>query len=121
MCEIATGEHPLLDYPLGFSTQGTVQYTPQDLAPLPQFYPKSFRSIVSNLLRGEVEKRLTLSEAMKQLKLCCPRKKSVVGDLQEELGRVKQERDLATVGGEERARERERESGEGEGDKWTSE
>ena len=51
---------------------------------------------------------------MKQLKLCCPRKKSVVGDIQEELGRVKQERDLATVGGE-RAREREWGGGGGGG------
>ena len=101
VCEVAIGEHPLPDYPLGYSTQGTVQYTAQDLTPLPQFYPKSFRSIIGDLLREEAAKRLTLNEALKQLKLCCLRKQSttLAGDLQEELGRVKQERDLAKVGG----------------------
>ena len=100
VCEIATGEHPLPDYPLGFSNQGTVQYTVQDLSPLPQFYPKSFHSILNDLLRADPRKRLALDESLKQLELCCLRRQrvSTVGDLQEELRRAKQERDIAKVG-----------------------
>ena len=113
VCEVATGDHPLPDYPLGYSQQGVIHYTPQDLSPLPPLYPKSFRSIVGDLLQAEPDKRLSLSEAAKQLKVCCLRKQSVssVGDLQEEVLRVKQERDLAMVGREE-GREGER-SGSG--------
>ena len=100
ICEIASAEHPLPDYPLGFTKHGTVKYTTQDLYPLPEFYPKSFRSIVGDLLRVEPNVRLSLSEAMKQLELCCLRNRrvSTVGDLHDELRRVKQERDLAKVG-----------------------
>lgn len=98
-CEIAIGDHPLPDYPLGYSVQGTVQYAIEDLTPLPQFYPKSFRSIINDMLRLDPTKRLALNEAMNQLKVCCLRKQSTstVEDLQEELKRVKQERDLAKV------------------------
>ena len=105
--EIATGEHPLPDYPLGFTTSGAVRYTSRDVIPLPDFYPKSFQSIVADLLRGDPGKRLELGEAGKQLELCCVRRQrvSTVGDLQEELRRVKQEelrrvkqeRDIAKV------------------------
>ena len=101
VCEIATGEHPLADYPLGFTTHGVVHYTPQDLYPLPEPYPKSFRSIVGDLLKVEPDTRLSLGEAVKQLELCCVRRhrtSSTVGDLQDDLKRVKQERDLAKVG-----------------------
>ena len=99
VCELATGAHPLPDYPLGYSEQGTVGYGAQDLHPLPQFYPKTFHSIVSDLLRADPAKRLSLEEAGKQLQLCCLRKQrvSTVGDLQDELRRVRQERDLAKV------------------------
>ena len=99
VCEIATGDHPLPDYPLGFTCQGVVQYATRDLLSLPEFFPKSFQSIVGDLLRSDPGKRLALEEAVKQLELCCLRRQrvSTVGDLQEELGRVKQERDIAKV------------------------
>ena len=99
VCEIATGEHPLPDYPLGFTTSGAVQYTSRDVLQLPEFYPKSFQSIVADLLRADPGKRLELGEAVKQLELCCLRRQraSTVGDLQEELRRVKHERDIAKV------------------------
>ena len=99
VCEIATGEHPLLDYPLGYTSQGIVQYSSKDALSLPKFYPNSFRSIVSDLMRSEPGERLGLSEAVKQLELCCLRKQraATVGDLQDELRRVKQERDIAKV------------------------
>ena len=99
VCEITTGEHPLPDYPLGFTTHGIVQYTAKEVLPLPEFYPKSFRSIVSDLVRADPGKRLGLCEGLKQLELCCLRRQRVaaVGDLQEELRRVKQERDIAMV------------------------
>ena len=99
VCEIATGDHPLPDYPLGFSTQGTVSYKAQDLLPLPPFYPNSFRSIIGDLLKVKAEDRLSLSEAMKQLRVCCLQKQNLssVLDCQEEVERVRQERDLAKV------------------------
>ena len=61
ICEIATGAHPLQDYPLGFSTQGTVKYSTQDLTPLPEFYPKSFHSIIGDILRVELQYVYALS------------------------------------------------------------
>ncbi|CAI8050751.1 Serine/threonine-protein kinase PINK1, mitochondrial [Geodia barretti] len=97
VCEIATGDHPLPDYPLGFTSSGAVQYTARDIVPLPEFFPKSFQSIVADLLRCDLGKRLDLGEAVKQLELCCVKRQRVttVGDLQVELRRVKQERDIA--------------------------
>jgi hypothetical protein len=74
-----------------------VKYSTQDLTPLPEFYPKCFHSIIGDLLKVEPVKRLNLSEALKQLELCCLRKRKVssVSDMQDDLRRVKQERDLA--------------------------
>ncbi len=97
--EVAVGEHPLPDYPLGYTADGVISYSADDLQSLPSFYPKSFCSIVSDLLHANPEKRLPVCEALKQLHLCCVRKQSSgsVSSLQAELQRTKQERDMAKV------------------------
>lgn len=100
--EIAMGEHPLPDYPLGYTKNGVVSYSIRDCRALPPYYPKSFCSIISDLLHTSPEKRLPIGEALKQLRLCCVRKQSTssLSSLQMEVERVKQERDLAKVGEE---------------------
>ena len=98
--EIATSQHPLLDYPLAYTSNGgAVAYTVRDIQPLPAFYPNSFCSIVTDLLNPDPDKRISLTEALQQLRLCCLRKQSFVGTggVQGELDRIKQERDLAKV------------------------
>ena len=97
--EIATSQHPLLDFPLAYTRNGMVEYSVNDIQPLPSFYPNSFCSIITDLLQPDPAKRITLTEALQQLRLCCLRKQSFVGvgGLQGELDRVKQERDLAKV------------------------
>ena len=101
--EISTLEHPLPDYPLGYMDNGRVHYSDEDLIPVPNFYPNSFASIVQDLLHADPAQRMSLSEALKQLRVCCIRQQqqsnlastsslSVV-----EMERVKQERDVAMV------------------------
>lgn len=97
--ELSTGDHPLLDYPLGYTHHEMVTYGADSIAPLPASYPKSFCSIVSDMLSMEPGKRLSLEEALNQLRVCCIKKKSrgSVVSLQADLERVKRERDLAKV------------------------
>lgn len=96
ICEIATGDHPLTDYPLGFTLTEFVTYTAEDIAgALPGCYPNSFRSIVSDMICWDPRKRLSIEEALNQLRVCCIKPKSVTGSQQGELERVGRERDLA--------------------------
>ena len=104
--EICTMEHPLPDYPLGYTENGEVHYSDDDIIPVSSFYPNSFSSIVQDLLHADPARRMSLSEALKQLRVCCIRRQQSQSDLTsenstsslEELDRVKQERDLAMVG-----------------------
>ena len=97
--EIATGEHPLPDYPLAYTNDGIVEYRASDLASLPLYYPKSFCSIISDLLHCNPDRRLPLAEALKQLRVCCLQKQNgaSVSSLQAEVEKVRQERDIARV------------------------
>lgn len=95
--EMATGVYPLIDYPLGYTTNEMVTYKPEDVASLPGTYPKSFCSIVSDMVCEEASKRLTLDEALNQLRVCCIKKQSrgSMSSLQVDLERVRRERELA--------------------------
>ena len=97
--EVALGEHPLPDYPLGFSRNGLVSYSTRDIPHLPASYPKSFCSIVADMLHPSAAKRLSMEEAQNQLRVCCLRKSSnsSLSSLQAQLERARQERDLAKV------------------------
>ena len=105
--EISTMDHPLPDYPLGYTDNGVVKYSTDDLVSLPNFYPNSFSSIVQDLLHADPSRRMPLSEALKQLKLCCIRQQLPVTSRRAsisssssstvELEGVKRERDLAMV------------------------
>ena len=97
--EIATGEHPLSEYPLAYTnSDGHVQYEVQDLSTLPECYPKGFCSIVLDLLQPVPARRLPLAEAANQLRVCCLRKSSSASPSSlSGTERVKQERDLAKV------------------------
>ena len=101
--EIALGEHPLPDYPLGFSNNGSVSYSIQDLPALPASYHKSFCSIITDMLQPSPAKRLPMEEAQNQLRVCCLRKSSnsSLSSLQAQLERARQERDVAKVCGAE--------------------
>lgn len=96
--EIAMGRHPFVDYPLGLTNaRGVVTYALEDLPFLPEEYPKSFRSIVRELLHPDVAKRMSAKEALKQLQLCFPRsaERREVERLLAQLKAVQLERDLA--------------------------
>ena len=96
--EIATGGHPLPDYPLGYTTDGIISYSTLDIASLPVYYPKSYCSIITDLLHADPLKRLSVSEALKQLHVCCMRRQSGASlHVQTELERTRQERDVAKV------------------------
>ena len=97
--ELATGEHALSDYPLGHTSNGIVGYPSHALATLPVYYPRSFCSIVQDMVHVNPEKRLPVAEALKQLRVCCIRKQSnaSLSSVQAELERVRQERDIAKV------------------------
>lgn len=98
--EIATGEHPLPEYPLAYTNgDGTVRYAVKDLGSLPECYPKGFCSIVLDMLQPEPRRRLPLTEAVNQLRVCCLHRpgSTSVSSLQGELERARQERDLAKV------------------------
>ena len=97
--ELATGDHALNDYPLGHTSNGIVGYPSSALAALPVSYPRSFCSIVQDMVQVSSEKRLPVAEALKQLRLCCIRKQSgaSLSSVQAELERVRQERDIAKV------------------------
>ena len=105
--ELSTMEHPLPDYPLGYTENGEVHYSVEDLLPIPSSYPKSFASIVQDLLNADSSRRMSLTEALKQLRVCCIRQQqrksqsSLSPDTSPtvaEMDQVKQERDLAMVG-----------------------
>lgn len=98
--ELSMREHPLFDYPLGFTEGETIRYTLKDLATLPELYPKSFCSIVSDLLSFDPAKRMSIEEALNQLRVCCIKQKSrgsVSSSSHIDLERVKRERDIARV------------------------
>ncbi len=102
--EMATGDHPLIDYPLGHTTDESIEYILQDIPPLPSSFPNSFCSIMLDLLNPDPNKRLKLSEALTQLRVCCikkTRENSTASSslLQINLERVKRERDIAKVWG----------------------
>lgn len=62
--EIATGEHPLPDYPLGWSVHGgQVTYSPSDIPALPNCYPESVCSLVAGLLHPDPTQRLQIVNA----------------------------------------------------------
>lgn len=99
--EIATGDHALTDYPLGHTSNGLVGYPSHAVASLPVCYPRSFCSIVQDLLHASPDKRLSVVEALKQLRVCCVRQQSglSLSSIQVELESVRQERDIAKVCG----------------------
>ena len=101
VCEIASGEHSLPDYPLGYMVDGEIHYTTDDITPLPDFYPKSFTSIIQDLLQCDPKKRLSISEALNQIRVCCIRKQSTLSVTstveQDDVDTVIRERDLAKV------------------------
>ena len=96
--EIAMGRHPFVDYPLGLtSARGMVSYALEDLPPLPDQYPKSFRSIARELLHPDMARRISVKEALKQLQLCFPKsaERREVEHLLAQLKAVQLARDLA--------------------------
>ena len=97
--EISTGVHPLPDYPLGYTVDEFINYKEDDLSPLPSSYPNSFCSIAQDLLTFDPAKRLSISEALNQLQVCCIRRNSIVTLSSDttSLTRMRQERDLARV------------------------
>ncbi len=100
--ELSVREHPLNEYPLAFTGNGIVKYEVKDIPPLAASYPKSFCSIVSDLLVPEPSKRMSLQEALTQLRVCCIKSKDretapSSGSLQLDLERARRERDLAKV------------------------
>lgn len=98
--EIATGEHPLIEYPLGYVVNELIAYSSEDITGLPTTYPNSFCSIMSDMLCFDPSKRLSVEEALNQLRVCCIKKKTrgSVVSLQAELESVRRERNLAKVG-----------------------
>ena len=101
--EISTLDHPLPDYPLGYMDNGWIRYSDEDLVPVPSFYPNSFASIVQDLLHADPTRRMSLGEALKQLRVCCihqQQRSSISSTTSPSLAameRLKQERDVATV------------------------
>ena len=101
--EIATGDHPLYEYPLSHTTKNeTINYDMSDVAPLPKSYPKSFCSIVLDMVTADPGKRLSIEEALNQLRVCCIKRNGREGSLgsisaQVELERTRKERDMAKV------------------------
>ena len=101
--EISMLEHPLPDYPLGYTDNGWIRYSDEDLVPVPSFYPNSFASIVQDLLHADPTRRLSLGEALKQLRVCCIRQqqRSSISSTSSlslaDMERLKQERDVAVV------------------------
>ena len=97
--EMATNTHPLVDYPLGCTVRESVTFTPEEINPLPSSYPKSFCSIVSDMLRLDPKRRLSIEEALTQLRVCCikPKNRTHSSSQLGELERVRRERDLAKV------------------------
>lgn len=95
--EIATGDHPLSDYPLGHTVREYVTYSTDDVCALPTSYPNSFRSIVSDMVSYDPKKRLSIEEALNQLRVCCVKSKhrGSVTSQQTTIERVKRDRDLA--------------------------
>lgn len=95
--EMASGDHPLADYPLGYTVGEYVTYSVEDLCALPSAYPNSFRSIVSDMVCFDPKKRLPIEEALNQLRVCCvkPKHRGSVNSQQTDFERVKRERDLA--------------------------
>ena len=105
--ELATREHPLNEYPLAFTRSEVITYESREVPSLGDCYPKSFCSIVSDLLALEPSKRMGTQEALTQLRVCCIKSKDreqqqqamavSTGSLQMELERTRRERDLAKV------------------------
>lgn len=90
--EICTGRHPLPDYPSRYIDQDSlVSFTKDDLRPFPSLYPKSFHSIVQDLLACDPQQRLSVGEALNQLRVCCmPRRRSTSSTDTPELRRVRE-------------------------------
>lgn len=97
--ELATREHPLYEYPLGCMTKETVSYLHEDMPSLPSSYPKSFCSIILDLLAPDPTKRLSMEEALTQLRVCCikGKEKEPVFSIQAQLENTRREKDLAKV------------------------
>lgn len=95
--EMAMGEHPLAEYPLGFTIREYVTYSTEDVCALPSTYPNSFRSIVSDMVNYDPRKRLPIEEALNQLRVCCVKAKNrgSISSKQGDIERIKRERDLA--------------------------
>ena len=99
--ELAMREHPLSEYPLGCTRSELVLYDSKEVPSLAGSYPKSFSSIVSDLLVPDPSKRLSMQEALTQLRVCCIKSKErepASYSLQTELENTRRERDLAKVG-----------------------
>ncbi len=66
------------NYPTTYTdSSNNITYSKANIIPLPRTYPKSFHSIVQDLLVCEPERRLCVSEALNQLKVCCSKRKTV--------------------------------------------
>ncbi len=75
---ISTGTHPLPGYPTTYTDRSnTISYSKGNILPIPRAYPKSFHSIIQDLLVCEPERRLCVGEALNQLKVCCWKRKTV--------------------------------------------
>lgn len=75
-----TGTHPLPGYPASHRDSNDITIYTEGEFPSPSAsfpYPKSFHSIMLDLIQCEPTRRLGLGEALNQLKVCC-RRKSVV-------------------------------------------
>ena len=94
--ELITGEHPLPDYPLGWTTAATgeVSYTVEDISTLPGNYPRAACSMVEQLLHPDPVHRLSLSSALHKLTDELQQPAITVGR-----NTLKEEKELAQVSG----------------------
>ena len=97
--KVCTGRHPLADYPLHHTNEsGLVSFTKDDILQFPGIYPKSFHSILQDLLACDPQRRLSIGEALNQLRVCCmPRRNSIGAADTPELRRVREKRDELRV------------------------
>ena len=99
--EIIMGNHPLEDYPLSCMQEGIVSYPSSAVPPLSSFYPHQLSQIVSGLLSSDESERLDLFSAMESVKQIASGGLQIDSgylNLEEELQKLRAEKDLAKVG-----------------------
>lgn len=100
--EMATGEHPLSDYPLAYTNSGIVSYTSEDIIPLPSSYPRLLRQCLEELLHPDPYTRRDLQSALEivtELRRECEGGKTglELDGESNELERLRKEKNIAQV------------------------